>query len=256
MIFFESDHSRSAGELYYSHYFTNLKSPLHLHNSFELVCVSEGDLTLILDGNCFSVRAGQGALIFPNQTHGYQSPAATKGYVCVFSATLIGEFARKTQKTQPVSPLFDLRDPSLGSNVSAAATRRYLLKSILYDTLYLFEQTAVYQPRRTHGTELLGGILSLISHHYKEPLTMQTIARELGYDHRYLTNLLQKGLHTTFRKLLNEYRIANAKELLTETDLSVERIAGECGYESLCSFNRNFKQLTTATPSAYRKSRK
>ena len=131
--------------------------------------------------------------------------------------------------------------------------KRYLLKSILYDTLYLFEQAAVYRPRHTHGTELLGSILSLISQRYKEAITMQNVARELGYDHRYLTNLVQKGLHTTFRKLLNEYRIANAKELLTQTDFPIERIAGECGYESLCSFNRNFKELVGTTPSAYRK---
>ena len=253
MIFFESDRNRSAGELYFSHHFKNLKSRLHLHNSFELICVERGTVTLLLGEQRFFVCAGQGALIFPGQVHGYVSEEESPCYVFVFSASLIGEFARKTQKTQPVCPLFELDDPSLGPRLAAAAGERYLLKSELYAMLHRFEKSAVYVLRHAHGTELLGNVLTFISEHYREPITMQVIARSLGYDHRYLTNLVQKGLQTTFRKLLNEYRIANARHLLTQTDLSISQIAGECGYESLCSFNRNFKEQTGTTPSAYRK---
>ena len=106
MVIFESDKARSVGELYYSHHFTNLKSRLHLHNSLELVLVESGTLTLILDERRFSIGAGQGALILPNQVHGFDSSNATCGYVFVFSPSLVGEFSRKTQKLQPVSPLF------------------------------------------------------------------------------------------------------------------------------------------------------
>ncbi len=256
MIFFESDRTRSTGELYYSNHFTDLRSRLHLHNSFELLCVEAGKIALILGDKRFTVQAGQGALIFPNQVHGYEKIGESRCYVCVFSQTLIGEFARKTQKTQPVSPLFNINDPALGTRLSAAAAERYLLKSELYAMLHSFEKSAEYVPRHAHGTELLGSILSFISEHYKEPITLRDIARELGYDHRYLTNLVQKGLHTTFRKLLNEYRIASAKHLLIETDVPIEQIAGECGYEALCSFNRNFRELAGTTPSAFRNRRK
>ena len=252
MIVFESDRDRSDGELYYNRHITDLKSRLHLHNSFELVCVEQGTLTLVLGERRYEVNAGQGVLIFPNQVHGYEGTAPSRSYVGVFSASLVGEFAKKTQKTQPVSPLFDISGLALGARLSSGAKNRYLLKSVLYEMLYRFEQTAVYTPRTARGTELLGSILAFLAEHYKEPITMQTVARELGYDHRYLTNLVQGGLHTTFRKLLNEYRIENAKHLLQSTAAPVEQIAGECGYEALCSFNRNFKEITGTTPSCFR----
>ena len=254
MIFFESDRTRSAGELYYSRHMTDLKSRLHLHNSFELICVERGVVTLLLGEKSFDICEGQGALIFPNQVHGYRKDKPSQSYVCVFSAALIGEYARKTQKMQPVSPLFEIGGSTVGARLSAAAAERYLLKSELYALLHRFEKSAVYIPRATGGTELLGQILSHIAEHYKKPITLQTVAREVGYDHRYLTNLVQKGLHTTFRRLLNEYRIMSARQLLIETDMPVEQIAGECGYESLCSFNRNFKELSGTTPSQFRKS--
>ena len=252
MIFFEDDRTRSAGELYYCRHFHDLKSRLHLHNSFELVCLEEGELLLELGEQSLTLRAEQGALIFPNQVHGYRAPSPSRGYVFVFSADLIGEFAQKMQKSHPVCPIFELNASDLGARIAAAATDRYLLKSLLYAMLHRFEKTAAYVPRTAKGSELLGGILSMIAARYREPITMREIARELGYDHRYLTNLMQKGLHTTFRRLLNEYRISHAQHLLLRTNSPIEQIAGECGYESLCSFNRNFKEIAGTTPTACR----
>ena len=253
MIFFEDDRTRSFGELYYSRHFHDLTSYLHLHNSFELLCLSAGELILELGQRCFTVKAGQGALIFPNQVHSYRFVTPSAGYICVFSAELVGEFAQKTQKSYPICPLFELYDPCLGQQISKAAEDRYLLKSHLYAMLHHFERTAVYTSRTANGSELLGSVLSAIAEHYREPITMREIAHRLGYDHRYLTNLLQRGLHTTFRRLLNEYRISHAQHLLLRTNSPVEQIAGECGYESLCSFNRNFKAIAGVTPTVFRK---
>ena len=61
-----------------------------------------------------------------------------------------------------------------------------------------------------------------------------------------------KNLNTTFRALLNDYRIGKAKYLLDSGTDSIANIAYECGYDSLVSFNRNFKKLTGLTPSQYR----
>ncbi|MBR6726869.1 MAG: helix-turn-helix transcriptional regulator, partial [Clostridia bacterium] len=83
-------------------------------------------------------------------------------------------------------------------------------------------------------------------------ITMQDVARAIGYDHHYLSNLVQKGLGTTFRTLLNEYRISHAQYLLISGQDTVVSIADACGYDSLCSFNRNFKEITGTTPTAYR----
>lgn len=46
-------------------------------------------------------------------------------------------------------------------------------------------------------------------------------------------------------------RITYAKELLIESDLSVREIANLCGYENDVHFMRQFKNLTTLTPTEY-----
>lgn len=81
---------------------------------------------------------------------------------------------------------------------------------------------------------------------------MRDISYEMGYDHHYLSNVLQNALHTTFRTILNEYRVSHARHLILTSEKTISDIAFECGYESLCSFNRNFKSIVGVTPSQYR----
>jgi AraC-like DNA-binding protein len=54
---------------------------------------------------------------------------------------------------------------------------------------------------------------------------------------------------------LQQRRVRHAATLLTTTDLSVTQVAFESGFEDLSHFSRSFKQITGASPTAYRTSR-
>jgi AraC-like DNA-binding protein len=252
MIHFENDRERRSEGLYYAKRQRNLSCRLHLHDSFELVVMEAGTLAATVEGTAYTLHGGEALLVFPNQIHGYEKREGSLCGVFIFPAALVGEYFEKMRKKQPHVPVFSLQDPHLCDALLSVGERRWQLKSLLYGMLDAFDRTATYLPRHGAGTDLLGQIISRIAERYTEPLTLRTLAAELGYDHRYLTNLIQKELHSTFRHLLNEYRISRAEELLLRTDSPVEQIAGECGYESLCSFNRNFKGFTGTTPTAWR----
>lgn len=253
MIHFENDRERRSEGLYYARRQRNLSCRLHLHDSFELIVMEEGSLTATVGGVTYTLHRGEALLVFPNQIHGYERREGSLCGVFIFPAALVGEYYEKMRKKQPHVPVFSLHDPHLCDALLSVGEHRWRLKSLLYGVLDIFDQAAAYLPRHGGGSDLLGQIISLIADRYAEPLTLRVIAAELGYDHRYLTNLIQKELHTTFRHLLNEYRITRAEDLLLRTNSPIEQIAGECGYESLCSFNRNFKALTGTTPTAWRK---
>lgn len=50
-----------------------------------------------------------------------------------------------------------------------------------------------------------------------------------------------------------KFRLKHAKELLTETDMSIVEIASEVGYEDAKYFMRLFKKYVNVTPTEYRK---
>ncbi|MBU8879934.1 helix-turn-helix domain-containing protein [Bacillus sp. FJAT-29790] len=56
----------------------------------------------------------------------------------------------------------------------------------------------------------------------------------------------------SFRIILHQVRIREAKRLLQETDLSLEEVARLTGYSHQTYFNAKFKQLEACTPSTYR----
>lgn len=253
MIRYESDNQRQSDGLYYAQQRKDLGSCLHLHDSFELVTVQSGVIAATVDGKEYALHRGDALLVFPNQIHAYHTKETSLSRVFVFPAVLVGEFYEKMRQKVPDVSLFSFPDQSFSDVLLEAESDRWLLKSLLYRVISAFDQAATYHPKGLGGSDLVGQILSIISQRYTEPLTMRTVSDMLGYDHRYLTNLLQKNLGTTFRQLLNEYRIVYAQELLLRTNSPVEQIAGACGYEALCSFNRNFKALTGRTPTDFRR---
>ena len=51
---------------------------------------------------------------------------------------------------------------------------------------------------------------------------------------------------------VNEIRVANARELLMTTDMSMSEIAVACGFENSSYFGKVFKKITNMTPIEYR----
>ena len=251
MVYYESNRSNPTGGIYHQHS-RNLRVFRHLHDSFEFLYISRGMAEITVDDCAFSVSAGHGILIFPNQIHSLGTPTESEIYVCVFQNSLVGEFYGMVKDMAAKNPVFEIPDPSLIEQMERESSSRYFLKARLYELIGLFERSGGELVRRNKPMEHMEQILRFISEHYAEPITMQNVAREIGYDHHYLSNLLQKGLHTTFRALLNEYRISHAQFLLLEGQESVAAVAELCGYDSLCSFNRNFKRITATTPTDYR----
>jgi AraC-like DNA-binding protein len=68
---------------------------------------------------------------------------------------------------------------------------------------------------------------------------------------RYLINKEQG--YRNFNQFLNQYRVAEAKELLLKSvEMPIYDVALEIGYSSLSSFNKAFKEITGVTPTNYR----
>jgi AraC-like DNA-binding protein len=90
---------------------------------------------------------------------------------------------------------------------------------------------------------------------YHEPTYSRAkLAQECGTSEANLSRILNTHFGKTLPQLLNEYRVADAKRLLTETDAPVKIVAAEVGFNALPSFNRVFKDMTGVTPSKFRRS--
>lgn len=93
---------------------------------------------------------------------------------------------------------------------------------------------------------------------YREPnLTIGALANRLGLAEYKLRRAINRGRgYRNFNVFLNEYRIRDAKNMLTDpakSEISIIQIAMECGFQSLGPFNRAFKAGTGLTPTEFRR---
>jgi len=140
-----------------------------------------------------------------------------------------------------------------------------LILYLLILTLFLRRKgTVFYKPDRRYGNrkianeaanelrEKLEGLMTRERLHQNPNLTMPQVADKLNISNHQLSQLLNDNLGKTFPTFVNEYRIAEAKKLLSEKpEFSLEAIGYECGFNSRSTFYATFKKLTGTTPAQY-----
>ena len=91
----------------------------------------------------------------------------------------------------------------------------------------------------------------------REGLSIGAAARELGAQEHRLRRLINNRLgHRNFADFVNGYRIEAAKRRLVDplgTEITIASIAFDLGFGSLSPFNRAFRAVTGATPTAWRR---
>jgi AraC-like DNA-binding protein len=95
---------------------------------------------------------------------------------------------------------------------------------------------------------------------YKDAeLTLPKLAERLDIPAYLLSQIINEHLAKNFPDFVNQYRIEEAKKLLTNPAYDHYKIAGiafESGFNNLSSFNTAFKKKVQQTPSQYRKQHK
>jgi len=250
------EHDRSAtGEYIYHQFDTDLNYHLHLHRSFEFIYVEEGLLEVQINDRIHPIPAGHAALILPEQLHAYHTPEHAYSYLCIFSCDYLYDLTAKVRGKRAEAPVFLLEDTACISLLSAPHLNRFQLKSALYSVAGQFLANCPLTDAPKDSTDLLEQTIMYVQEHFREPISLRTAAAALGYHYNYLSAFLNHSLGMHFTELVNNYRVDYACELLEREAFSVTDIAAGCGFETIRSFNRNFRRLRGQTPMEYRKTR-
>ena len=96
--------------------------------------------------------------------------------------------------------------------------------------------------------------LDYIEELYAEKLTLASVADHCYVSQWHLSKLLNGILGKSFYDILNDVRIAKARELLRDPSLSITDVSEAVGYSGAAHFSRIFKQITGLSPAKYRNS--
>lgn len=91
-----------------------------------------------------------------------------------------------------------------------------------------------------------------IRQHYAEPLTVDGLAAHLSLNKNHLIRLFNTTLNTTPNRYLNDVRLRNARQMLLQTDHSVQHVAHRCGFPTVSYFIKRFKERFGESPTTFR----
>ncbi|WP_433351468.1 GlxA family transcriptional regulator [Microtetraspora malaysiensis] len=89
--------------------------------------------------------------------------------------------------------------------------------------------------------------------HLDRPLTVADLARRARSAPRTFARHFTEATGTTPARWLVAQRVAEAQRLLEAGELSVEQIAGRCGFGTTTMLRRHFLRMVGTTPTAYRR---
>ena len=125
---------------------------------------------------------------------------------------------------------------------------------IMLDGL-LRELTAVLRPEQTgadDGKTMWREVDGYIQAHLATSPSVEWLAKHWGYTRSHFSRMFKAHYGLAPQTYILNARLAHAKELLRETELSMSQIAQMTGFASQAIFATRFRQKTGLSPTAYR----
>ena len=233
----------------------NFSFPEHLHGSFEFITVTEGELSVSIDGAEYTVTPENALLVFPNQIHKFTTKTQSRHLLCIFSTSLVKAYGKVYHSSLPISNSFappkELKKRLAECNNGASLLD---IKGILYSICGEFDKGAEYVQKKSENDTLLHTIFRFVEENYSRDCSLAELSRATSYHYVYLSKYFKKCVGTSFTEYVTRYRISEACYLIKNTEPTILKTAYECGFDSLRSFNRNFREIIGMPPTEYKNS--
>lgn len=114
-------------------------------------------------------------------------------------------------------------------------------------------------PLEAHGAavsraELVQAALDEITQNYREA-SLSNVARAYGVSLAYVSECVRAQTGKTYKELLQRHRMETAARLLRRSDLNIQQIIAQVGYENTSYFYRLFHERYGLSPREYRQVR-
>lgn len=230
--------------------------------------VHAGDLYVIAPGEVVGVGAQAGALAqaegwavsFPPAGLGPNAPDALLSWR---AHPLLFPFARgAAQGGQRLTvPTADRRmwSARLAALDRELRTRRdgYRQAVVSHLTLLLVDVSRlaadIVGDLRLSDEPLLAEVFDFIEKHYHERISLTDVATAVNISSGHLTTVVRRKTGRPVLEWITERRMAQARRLLTETDLTIAALAHRVGYTDPAYFVRTFRNAHATTPQRWRR---
>lgn len=233
--------------------------PPHLHESPEFIYITNGTLELGIDEHFFHMEKGDFAIVFPNTIHHYQlfSPCTNSALYIYPTLSSTGKFCADLQRYSPINPVIRQKEMHLDVTNAILNLNEEDMDPVIeqaYVQIILARCMPLYELKERHAEEgdIIYQMISYIAAHFKENLSLEKLAKNLGVNKFTLSRIFSSVFHTNFNQYLNEQRLNYVCPMLEYSGSPITDICLDAGFQSQRTFNRVFQETYKMTPREYR----
>ncbi len=245
---------------------------LHFHNYMEIGYCYDGSGEVVLDDETVSYKPDMFTIIpknFPHNTNSYHFSLSRWEYLFVDVEALLREVYREDplyaddlgaiinnrawaveaiSHPETTELIKTIMDEMRYKKDFYAESVKGLLLSLFMNIARMNQEKVVKVRKQSRGVSQISFALHYIGANYAEELTIGDLAQVSHMSETHFRRVFQKIMNMTPSDYLNLVRVQMACEYMKKHTDNMELVAERCGFQSVSTFNRNFKKVLNITP--------
>ena len=228
----------------------------HFHSHIEMYLIRSGKIEIMINDDKKMLGPGEISVALSYDAHSYRTVGESEAIYLIIPIEYFSEFLPLISSKHLPSPF--INDEKTHKTVLAAMegllsngneiSRRGYIYSILGA---IFDHMTDDEQNESSANAFSPKILIYLSKNFKDEITLDSVAKEFGFNPSYLSRSFRKTFGISFIKYLNMLRLREAVILLQSGKLSITECAYESGFGSMRSFYRAFENEFGCSPKEY-----
>lgn len=255
-------------------------TPPHWHEEIEIIYMEKGNVDVGVNNKIYNLKENDILLISSGDIHYFLPEYNISNRVVIqFNLSIFNNITSTINEKKEIRPLFDRSkrrstfwQPEvkldmekqikelIRENEERKPGYKIALKARLYDLLVLIirkvpmeNMTIEEESKQREKLSRLESVFQYVEGNYTNDITLETVAKVAGFSVYHFSRFFKENTGVTFSQYLNSFRITKAEWMLMNEEGNITEIAFNCGYNSIKTFDRVFKQMKGYTPKEYRK---
>lgn len=233
-------------------------------DSWELIFVEKGTLTIKEEDTLFSVKAGESLLLWPHRKHvGVGNfPADLKFYWLHFELNSRGDnpsdypvsLISMPQHGQVINPQYVISLFRQFLSEQETINRSDSLELILLLIMQQLSVAANDNPQADNsGVALAYKAQQLIRTQFHMPVSTSSLANQLHCNADYLGRVYRQTFELTITEAIHRQRVLSAEKMLISDSCSLSEVAQRSGFQDVGYFRKVFRKTMGLTPAAWKR---
>jgi AraC family transcriptional activator of pobA len=245
----------------------------HKHDFYLSILFTKGSGTHDVDFTTYHVKPGYVFMLSPGQTHDWKLSKDVEGYIFfhtkdfydqAYSSVTIRQFpffqsiynspliVLKGQNQETITRLFkDILEEQLAQKPLKQQKLLALTNYVYVELSRCSLPAMAVEHQNVHYLGRVRELEGLVDLHYKSLKLPREYAALMNMTEKHLNRICKATLNKTTGQMIVDRIILEAKRLLVQTQLPVNRVAELLGYIDNSYFSRLFKKQSGETPLAF-----